>query len=52
METRIADWSEDDRGYGPWERREIDVLDQNGNLILVRDQRTGQERWLSPHEIE
>lgn len=35
-----------------FERREGRVLERNGNLTLVEDSETGEERYLAPFEME
>lgn len=51
-----ADWDispshryldEDDFDY-----RYCRVIERNGNLTLVEDEETGEEKWVAPHEIE
>jgi len=32
--------------------QDCEVLERNGNLRLIRDRNTGQEDWLSPHEVK
>jgi len=31
---------------------DCEIIERNGNLILVRDSETGEEDWVSPHEVE
>lgn len=30
--------------------QEAEPLEQNGNLVLIRDKITGEEKWICPHE--
>lgn len=48
MTQRYA-WLDDERGQP--DRREVEVLERNGNLTLVEDD-TGRQEWVAPFEWE
>ena len=48
--VRVNYW-DDEAEPGP-KRRTGEVLEVNGNLTLVRDDVTGEERYLAPFEVE
>ena len=42
----------DPRYLDDWEMRDCEIIERNGNLTLIEDAETGEERYIAPFELE